>query len=84
MIRLLLLALTGYVSYKVLQRVLPWFWRPQIQPRGPQPEVQADELVQDPVCKVFIPRRNALVARREGQDFFFCSEGCRKKFLQKS
>ncbi|MGQ9921327.1 MAG: YHS domain-containing protein [Desulfobacca sp.] len=82
MIRLVILALTGYLSYNVLQRVLPWFGRPQIPPQRPQPEVQADELVQDPVCKVFIPRRNALLAHKDGRDYFFCSEGCRKKFLR--
>ncbi len=82
MVRLVILALTGYLGYKALQKVLPWFWRPQIPPQRPQPEVRADELVQDPVCKVFIPRRNALVARKQDQDFFFCSEGCRKKFLK--
>ena len=82
MVRLVLLALTGYLGYKVLQKVLPWLWRPQIPRQRPQPEVQADELVQDPVCKVFIPRRNALLARKDGQDYFFCSEGCRKNFLK--
>lgn len=84
MIRLVILALTGYLGYKVLQKVLPWFARPQLQPKRPQPEVEADELVQDPVCQVFIPRRNALVVRRQGQNYYFCSEGCRKKFLQSS
>lgn len=82
MIRLVILALTGYLGYKVVQKILPWFFRQQIPPQRHQPEVQADELVQDPVCKVFIPRRDALVARKDGRDFFFCSEGCRTKFLK--
>ncbi len=82
MVRLVILALTGYLSYKVLQKVLPWFLRSQIPPQPRQPEVAADELVQDPICKVFIPRRNALVVKKDGQNFFFCSEGCRKKFLK--
>jgi YHS domain-containing protein len=44
--------------------------------------VASDELVQDPVCKIFVPRRNALKLHKNGTDYFFCSEGCRKKFLK--
>jgi uncharacterized protein len=84
MVRLVILALTGYLGYKVFQKVLPWLLRSQIPSQPRQPEVTTDELVQDPICKVFIPRRNALVAKKDGQDFFFCSEGCRKKFLKLS
>jgi len=84
MLRLVILALSGYLGFKVLQKVFSWLQRPQFPPPGRQGEVEADELVQDPICKVFIPRRNALVARRDGQDFFFCSEGCRKRFLKQS
>jgi YHS domain-containing protein len=84
MLRLVILALSGYLGYKMLQKVLPWLQRRQVPPPRRQEEVAAEELVQDPICKIFIPRRNALIARRDGQDYFFCSEGCRKKFLQQS
>lgn len=46
-------------------------------------ETQPDEpevLVKDPVCGTFIPRANALKAQKDGQDYFFCSEGCLKRF----
>ncbi len=82
MIRIVILALAGYLGYKAVQKLLPWFLRREIPPSRSPSEIQADELVQDPVCKVFIPRRNALVARKDGQDYYFCSEGCRKKFLK--
>jgi YHS domain-containing protein len=39
-------------------------------------------LVQDPVCRTFIPRKDALKAEKDGQEYFFCSEGCRKRFLR--
>ncbi|MBW1917099.1 MAG: YHS domain-containing protein [Deltaproteobacteria bacterium] len=39
-------------------------------------------MVQDPVCKTFIPRREALKASHNGKDYYFCSEGCRKHFLR--
>lgn len=83
-LRLIILVLSGYLGYKILQQIFPWWRRSRIPPQGRREEVATEELVQDPVCKVFIARRNALIARRDGQDFFFCSEGCRKKFLKQS
>ena len=53
-------------------------------PQAPKPlekNREADVLVQDPVCKTFIPRREALKAERDGTTYFFCSEGCLKRFL---
>jgi uncharacterized protein len=82
LIRLLIYAFMIYLGFKVIQKIVaPFFFR-EIPGSRPQPEVEADELVQDPVCKVFVPRRNALKAHKNGEDFFFCSEGCRKKFLK--
>jgi YHS domain-containing protein len=71
-----------YLGFKVIQKIASQFFSREIPGSHPQPEVEADELVQDPVCKVFVPRRNALKAHKNGEDFFFCSEGCRKKFLK--
>lgn len=82
MIRILLLLIVGFLGFKISQSLLRYWLKPRIPPQGPVPEVEQEELVQDPVCKVFIPRRNALVARKGGETFYFCSEGCRKKFLR--
>jgi uncharacterized protein len=82
LIRFLIYAFMSYLFFKVVQKIASHFFSREINGPRPQPEVAADELVQDPTCKVFIPRRNALVAHKNGEDFFFCSEGCRKKFLK--
>jgi YHS domain-containing protein len=53
-------------------------------PQAPRPvekDQEPDLLVQDPVCKTFIPRREALRAEKDGKTYFFCSEGCLKRFL---
>jgi YHS domain-containing protein len=47
------------------------------RPRGGR---EAEELVQDPVCHTFIPRKEALKVQKDGKDYFFCSEGCLKRF----
>ena len=82
MIRFLIYAFIGYLGFKVIHKIITHFFSREIPAHDPQPEVEADELVQDPVCKVFVARRNALKAHKNGEDFFFCSEGCRKKFLK--
>ncbi len=82
MIRLFLWAIIGFLGFKLTQTLLRYWLGPRIPPPSQTPEVEKDELVQDPVCKVFIPRRNALVASKDGENYYFCSEGCRKKFLR--
>jgi YHS domain-containing protein len=37
-------------------------------------------MVQDPVCRVFIPRENAVSEEIGGQIYFFCSPACAKTF----
>jgi YHS domain-containing protein len=39
-----------------------------------------DEMVQDPVCKTYIPRREAVKRSFEGKIILFCSKECADKF----
>jgi YHS domain-containing protein len=39
-----------------------------------------NQMVQDPVCRVFVPRANAVQEDIGGQTYFFCSAGCAKAF----
>jgi len=80
MSRLLGGLLLGYLIYwgvrKVAQSLGLW-------PQAPRPAVkrgEPDVLVQDPVCQTFIPRKEALRAEKDGKVYFFCSEGCLKRF----
>ena len=81
MLRLLLGLGLGYLGYVIIKQVARSLG---LWPQAPKPlekEPGADVLVQDPVCKTFIPRREALKAERGGTSHFFCSEGCLKRFL---
>lgn len=40
-----------------------------------------DVLVKDPVCNTYIPRRQAVALLHEHQTYYFCSDTCRKTFL---
>src|ERR1035437_2772255 len=35
----------------------------------------------DPICGMTVDEATALHAERNGQSFYFCSDGCRQKFL---
>lgn len=81
MLRFIVGLALGYLAYLVIKKVavLLGLW-----PQAPKPlegDREPDVLVQDPVCKTFIPRRDALKAEKGGQTYFFCSEGCLKRFL---
>jgi YHS domain-containing protein len=41
-----------------------------------------DILVQDPFCQIYVPKREALSMKIEGQTLYFCSEECRLKFTE--
>jgi YHS domain-containing protein len=41
-----------------------------------------DEMVIDPVCRVYIPKREAITARSQGETVYFCSQECMKKYFQ--
>ena len=69
----------GYLIFRVMRRIKEMFTFPAQTP--PEPKVpHPDVLVKDPVCETFIPRQEALKITRDGQEFFFCSEGCLKRF----
>ena len=81
MFRLLLGLGLGYIGYVVIKKVAAALG---LWPQAPKPlekDQEPDVLVQDPVCKTFIPRREALRAEKAGATHFFCSEGCLKRFL---
>jgi YHS domain-containing protein len=51
-----------------------------------QPERLApgeNQMVQDPVCLVFVPREIAVTEDIGGQTYYFCSQSCAHKFQEK-
>jgi uncharacterized protein len=49
---------------------------------GEQPPI-TDELVQDPVCGVYCPKRDALSLNWQRKTYYFCSDKCRQEFREK-
>lgn len=83
--KLLLLATVAYAAFRAIR-----FLAQYLDPRLSQQDAGvlenpsgAKEMVQDPVCGLYIVPSDALSAIRSGRRVWFCSEECRLKFLQK-
>jgi YHS domain-containing protein len=44
-------------------------------------EFESEELVQDPHCQTYIPKRTAVRKRVRGREYYFCNKECAEKFL---
>jgi YHS domain-containing protein len=80
MFRLLLFVILILILYYVLHYLIK-----DMVPRRKDPprERDAEELVQDPCCQVYLPKESALKVRISGKETYFCSRECVKKFLRR-
>lgn len=79
--RWIIILFVGFLVYRYIRRFLS---SPNLPKRNPPQEIQ-DEMVQDPVCKVYLPKRQAEVLKSSnGVDYYFCSTQCRKKFIEEA
>ena len=79
MYRILLALGLLVVLYFLLRRTLREFkglGEPDLLPPG------KNHMVQDPVCKVFVPRGTAITENIGGQTYYFCSRTCAHKFQE--
>jgi YHS domain-containing protein len=41
------------------------------------------DMIQDPVCGMFVPKEGAFFLQQEDRTYFFCSETCRASYQKK-
>ncbi len=75
MYRLLIVAGLLGVLYLLVRRAIQVWGQP-----GGGTLTDPTQMVQDPMCKAFVPRGNAVSERIGGQTYFFCSSDCAKQF----
>ncbi len=78
MYRLLLVAGLLVILYFLLRRAFRGLKKSTWEERGTS--VDQDQMVQDPVCQTFVPRKIAVVEKIGGQTHYFCSRECAVKF----
>ena len=79
MYRIILILGLLVVMYFLIRRAFRKFNR-----RGEPERLAAgkDQMVQDPVCRVFVPRGVAVTEDIGGQTYYFCSQSCAHKFQE--
>jgi YHS domain-containing protein len=80
LIRLAFFLLLLYAFTWLLRKL---FRRPRTRPRADRRRAAVSELVQDPVCKVYVARQQAVRLERAGSTQYFCSRECRRQYVER-
>jgi YHS domain-containing protein len=76
MYRIIIILILLIILYFLLRSAFREFGT-RTQERLPKPK---DQMVQDPVCRVYVPRGSAVTEVIGGQTYCFCSHGCATTF----
>jgi hypothetical protein len=83
--KLLIYAVFLYVIYRLLtggRKKKPVGHGSGKQEAGGGALTAHDELVEDPVCHIYIPKKQAIVLQDANTAVFFCSDQCRKMYIE--
>ena len=75
MVRFLIFVFLLYLLYRVVR----WMIGPSVKTMDKNNQGTIDEMVQDPVCKTYIPLRDAKKRLINGEWYYFCSDKCFEK-----
>ena len=67
------------IGYLALKKYVSGLFPQAPREDAPRPPI-TDELVKDPVCGVYVPKKEAIVYGRGGRLYYFCCEKCLKEF----
>ena len=83
MIRFVFLAILAYVLYRLVKKYIFGSQDTYVESgRRNQQGYVEDEVIRDPHCGVYCPKREMISANVEGSILYFCSENCRNAYLQ--
>lgn len=74
-LRMLILIFLFYVIFRLLTG-----GKKRVKKGATAAPASHDVLVEDPICKVCVPMKQAVVWKNAGQTVYFCSPECREKF----
>lgn len=78
-VRLLLLAIVGFLAYTVVNALKRALQRPTAPP--PEKTGQGEEMVKDPECGIYVSRGDSISALVQGKRQYFCSEQCKQQHI---
>lgn len=77
-IRLIIYLILIYFAVKLLRGIL----RP-LQMKNKDSADETEEMIKDPECGIYIPKKDALDKKIKGERYSFCSDECYKKYKEK-
>jgi len=78
--RFLLISIVVFIVYRaVRRRLLPFFRQGEVRGGG-HDVIHKGEMVQDPICGIYVPREGSVSLMEGGREHFFCSDKCRDQF----
>ena len=83
MYRLILVVLLLTVLYLLLRQMFRGFKTPirdDPEKSAQDQEEEQDQMIEDPVCHIFVPKRIAVIETIGGREYCFCSQECSVKF----
>jgi uncharacterized protein len=75
-VRLIFFGILAYLLYRIVKGVCS----PKAKVHRGRPQGIVDEMVQDPLCKTYVPRRDSVRRVIQGEEVFFCSDECADKY----
>lgn len=87
LIRVLIIILLFYLIYRVLKGLmnpapLNRFKRPKTK-RRTERDFDSEELIRDPNCGIYLPRKQGIAALIRGRVSYFCSQECKQQYIEK-
>lgn len=80
MIRLIIFIIVIYFAYRGVRSWIRQLGMNETASDRDRPEID-DEMVQDPHCGTYVPRRDAIHTRVGGESLYFCSEACKNRYI---
>lgn len=78
MFRLLIWLLLGYIGFRIIKSLTA---PNKSMTSGTAPRT-GEETVQDPICKMYLAKEDAIVGTLDGTRHYFCSMDCLEKFRE--
>ena len=75
-VRLIFFGILAYLLYRIVKGV----FSPKATVNRGRTQGIVDEMVQDPFCKTYVPRRDSVRRVIQGQEVLFCSDDCADKY----
>jgi uncharacterized protein len=77
--RFFLYVIVAYVIYVFLR----FLFSPRRPPRPRRPQAQlSGTMVKDEVCNTYLAKDEAILETTDGEEHYFCSQDCLRKFLE--